>query len=220
MTRIVIDVPDTPRAQELLDELTDLGAHRGPGRTLVTGGARSGKSSYAEGLLAGSEQVDYVATSARNPDDPEWTARIAAHIARRPSSWSTLETLDVAAVLTRDGPPALVDCLGVWLTRELDETNAWEDPEAATPLLSQRIDELANAVATTSRRVVLVTNEVGSGVVPATQAGRTFRDWLGILNASVADACDEVLLCVAGRALSLPAASKGTKAANQEAPEL
>ncbi|CEG87664.1 bifunctional adenosylcobinamide kinase/adenosylcobinamide-phosphate guanylyltransferase [Propionibacterium freudenreichii] len=204
MTRIVVDVPDSPESRRLLDQLSGLGARQRPARTLVIGGARSGKSSYAEALLGSFDHVDYIATSQRNPDDPEWMARIAAHVARRPKSWNTVETLDVAQVLSDDGSPALVDCLGVWLTRELDVTDAWQHPEQARPELQHRIDELATAVAGSPRRVVLVTNEVGSGVVPATQAGRTFRDWLGILNASVADACDEVLLCVAGRALSLP----------------
>ena len=93
-----------------------------PSRAIVLGGARSGKSTFAESQLAQCEVVTYVATSARNPDDPEWTERIRLHQQRRPESWRTAETLDVAAVLLDDDPsPVLVDCLGVWITRILDE---------------------------------------------------------------------------------------------------
>lgn len=235
MTRITLEIPDDPRAQALLDQLRVLGAHtqdpqthapqtqapqaaplhtspdhRSALHTLVTGGARSGKSSMAESMLADETQVDYVATSQRRADDAEWMARIAAHVARRPSGWNTIETIDLVPVLAADGPPALVDCLGVWLTRVLDVTDAWNEPDAAAPQIDQRIDAVAAAIAGSPRRLVLVTNEVGSGVVPATASGRAFRDWLGILNTRVADACDEVLYCIAGRALSLPRYSAPT----------
>lgn len=225
MATVRLDIPDDPRAWALVGQLRELGvtpvdaAPRRPRRTLVTGGARSGKSSHAESLLRGESAVDYVATSARNEDDPEWMARIAAHIARRPSSWNTIETIDVASVLTTPGPAVLVDCLGVWLTRILDETGFWSDPDAASDKVDQYVAELAAAVACTKRRVMLVTNEVGSGVVPATASGRAFRDRIGILNASIADACDEVVLCVAGRALSLPATSTRPIAPIPEKPE-
>ncbi|MFZ2624620.1 MAG: bifunctional adenosylcobinamide kinase/adenosylcobinamide-phosphate guanylyltransferase [Propionibacterium sp.] len=205
MPRLTLDVPDDPRAWALVGRLRELGATPlAARRTLVTGGARSGKSSYAESLFTGEAQVDYVATSARNDDDPEWMARIAAHVARRPASWRTLETLDIAGVLGVPGNPVLVDCLGVWLTRILDDTDFWTDPAGAGELVDRRVDELARAIAATPRRVVLVTNEVGSGVVPGTESGRGFRDRIGILNARIADACDELVLCVAGRAVSLP----------------
>ncbi|SES02794.1 adenosylcobinamide kinase / adenosylcobinamide-phosphate guanylyltransferase [Propionibacterium cyclohexanicum] len=205
MPQLRIDIPDDPQAWALVERLRELGARPAPAqRTLVTGGARSGKSSRAEQLLASHDAVDYVATSARNEHDPEWMARIAAHRARRPDSWRTLETLDIADVLATPGPPVLVDCLGVWLTRVLDKTGFWDDPGKAAQPVDERIGELVRAVASTTRRVVLVTNEVGCGVVPATESGRAFRDRIGILNASVADVCDEVLLCVAGRAVSLP----------------
>lgn len=209
MSRCTIELPDDdPRAEELIEALQRLGARISPAgaqRTLVTGGARSGKSSYAESLLADEQVVDYVATSERNEDDPEWMARIAAHVARRPAGWNTIETPDVASVLTADGPPVLVDCLGVWLTRVLDETGFWADRETAEPAVRSRVDELAAALNAGRRTVVLVTNEVGSGIVPADAGSRGFRDWLGVLNATIADRCDRVVLCVAGRALDLPA---------------
>ena len=182
-------------------------------RRLVIGGARSGKSHFAEGLLAG-RPVDYVATAQRRPDDPEWTARIAAHVARRPPAWRTLETTDIAGVLAAPADAAvLVDCLTVWLARVLDECACWPDApgegwvepaERAAPAASgfaglrARVAALTAALAATTRDVVLVTNEVGQGVVPASAAGRLFRDEMGILNIAVAAACDEVWLVTAG----------------------
>lgn len=178
-------------------------------RTLVTGGARSGKSALAESMVAtlaaDAPAVDYVATSApAGEDDPDWAERIRIHRARRPASWTTIETLDVAAVLADRSPvPVLVDCLGVWLTRTMDETGAWLETPGWHDRLDAARSRLVEAVARTERTVVFVTNEVGSGVVPATASGRAFRDELGRLNAQVAAACDRVWLCVAGVPLLL-----------------
>lgn len=165
-------------------------------RVLVTGGARSGKSTYAESLLGPS--ADYVATGyAASESDPDWAARVQAHQERRPADWTTIETLDVASVLRADSSaPVLVDCIALWLTRTADEAGAWDG--AADAAVESRIDDLVDALARTSRDVVLVTNEVGLGVVPDTASGRWFRDALGRLNMALAAACDEVWLCVAG----------------------
>ena len=157
-----------------------------PRRVLVTGGARSGKSTFAEQLLAGEPQVDYVATAAPMPDDGEWADRVALHRKRRPAHWTTHETGDLAALLASDGPPLLIDCLTLWLSREE------VDPHPAA------VDALPAALRDTRRRVVLVTNEVGSGVVPGTASGRAFRDRLGELNRRVAGECDQVWLVVSG----------------------
>ncbi len=168
-------------------------------RTLVLGGARSGKSTHAEALAAASERVDYVATAPARPGDDEWAERIALHQQRRPSSWRTLETGDVAGVLGRDEPAlALVDCLALWLTRTMDEVGIWSDEPGGPEALQARVDELVAAVESTTREVVLVSNEVGMSVVPEHWSGRFFRDQLGILNMRVAAACESVLLCVAG----------------------
>lgn len=168
-------------------------------RVLVLGGARSGKSTFAEASLAGRDDVDYVATSAVEPHDPEWAARVAAHRLRRPAGWRTLETIDVAGVLDADDDrPVLVDCLTVWLARAMDEAGVWDDDHRADAALAVRVDELVAAVDGTSRHVVLVTNEVGQGVVPATASGRRFRDEMGVLNSRVAAVCDEVWFVVAG----------------------
>lgn len=167
-------------------------------RTLVLGGARSGKSSHAESLL-GDGPADYLATARRTPHDPEWEERIAGHIARRPSAWRTREPADLPAALREAGPrPVLVDDLGVWLTGELDDAGAWDDPAAAVPVVRRRADDLVSAVQARHSRLVLVSPEVGQGVVPDTRAGRLFRDELGALNAAVAGVCDEVMLLVAG----------------------
>lgn len=173
-------------------------------RVLVTGGVRSGKSRHAESLLAGAPSVTYVApgpTTEEDPD-PDWATRIAAHHARRPDSWTTLETRDLAAALRTDGP-VLVDCIGTWLSGMLDERELWDVPSAqVTAVVSALLDD---AVAVVSARddVVLVTNEVGLGVVPAHRSGRLFRDLLGLVNQRVATACDEVHLVIAGRVIRL-----------------
>jgi adenosylcobinamide kinase/adenosylcobinamide-phosphate guanylyltransferase len=153
---------------------------------LITGGARSGKSQEAERRLAATPEVIYVATAEEYPGDEEWSARLAAHRARRPAHWSTVETGILAPLLREPGPPLLIDCLGLWLVR------GSEDP-----------DELVEAWRQCQREVVLVTNEVGSGVVPATESGRTFRDGLGRINARLAAEADEVWHCVAGVACRL-----------------
>jgi len=161
-------------------------------RTLVLGGSRSGKSAFAESLLADAPAVAYLATAATNPDDAEWTARIAAHQARRPPHWTTLETTDVAAELRRDGDPVLIDSITLWVSAALHE-----------PDLERRADDLVKAWTATTRRVVAVSDEVGSGVVPASDAGRRFRDALGLLNQRLAAAADGVHLVVAGLPLRL-----------------
>lgn len=171
-------------------------------RVLLLGGARSGKSTAAERMLAEVPDVVYVATGHPAGDDPEWAERVALHQARRPASWRTVETIDLVPLLRADGPPLLVDCLTLWLSRTMDAADVWSDP-ARVAEVEQRIDELAAAWADSSRNVVAVSNEVGSGVVPATESGRLFRDLMGRLNTAIAAASDQVLLSVAGRILPL-----------------
>lgn len=164
----------------------------GPHRVLVLGGARSGKSVEAERRLAAEPAVTYVATAAHRPEDAEWVARLAAHRARRPASWRTLETADLAGVL-RDSPgPLLIDCVSLWLGAQLDRSE-----------LAERLDELVAAWRRSPAYVVAVSNEVGSGVVPAHESGRRFRDELGRLNARLAAESDEVWLMTAGLARRL-----------------
>lgn len=176
----------------------------------MLGGARSGKSAHAEGLLTDAT-VTYVATARRYPDDLDWDARIALHVARRPSTWHTVEApapADLPALLTAtqyEDPPILVDDLSTWLVGVLDDARVWDEPKNGPGLdaVERDIDELVRSVATCRTRLVLVTAEVGLGVVPSTRSGRLFRDHLGALNARVAEVCDEVTLLVAGIPLKL-----------------
>jgi adenosylcobinamide kinase/adenosylcobinamide-phosphate guanylyltransferase len=170
-------------------------------RTLVLGGSRSGKSRFAESLMAGEPLVEYVATAAEPGDDPEWAQRIAAHRDRRPPTWRTTETADVAAVLDARGPAVLVDSVTTWLARAMDDCGVWSG--AAVSAIDARVDALVVAWSATDRRVVAVSDEVGSGVVPPTESGRLFRDTLGVLNQRLAAAADEVQLVVAGLPLRL-----------------
>ena len=167
-------------------------------RILVLGGARSGKSHHAEGLLGRFARVDYVACGGDAGDDAEWAGRIALHRERRPASWNTVETIDLPAVLGRPGPPVLIDCLTTWLARVMDDCGVWTDEPDADPRLSAAVDEVVDAWAQSRRRVIGVSNEVGSGIVPATSSGRRFRDELGVLNARIAAASDRVWLVTAG----------------------
>ncbi|WGX99069.1 bifunctional adenosylcobinamide kinase/adenosylcobinamide-phosphate guanylyltransferase [Nocardioides sp. L-11A] len=175
----------------------------GAAKVLVTGGVRSGKSRHAESLLADAPSVTYVAAGPAY-DDADWAARIAVHRARRPVTWSTAETRDVAGVLGAADGPVLVDCLGTWLTGVIDDAGLWEAAagEIETHVLGH-LDALLAAVTGTGLPVVLVTNEVGLGVVPAHRSARLFRDLLGTINQRVAAVCDEVHLVIAGRVLKL-----------------
>ncbi|MFG2993871.1 bifunctional adenosylcobinamide kinase/adenosylcobinamide-phosphate guanylyltransferase [Streptomyces sp. NPDC048257] len=173
-----------------------------PRRTLVLGGARSGKSVEAERRLESFPEVVYVATGGTRDGDAEWAQRVGLHRERRPGSWRTVETCDLAPLLAADGPPLLIDCLALWLTDAMDRAGAWDDSvwaKGGRHQLAERTAELVAAVRATRRPVVLVSNEVGSGVVPATASGRRFRDELGRLNARVAGECEHVLLVVAGQ---------------------
>jgi adenosylcobinamide kinase/adenosylcobinamide-phosphate guanylyltransferase len=168
-------------------------------RILVTGGVRSGKSRYAESLLPAEAEVVYLTPGYPADDDPEWAARIAAHRLRRPPSWRTVETVELATAVAQSSAPMLIDCLGTWLTRLIDSWEAWEATDADLVVrLGQETAALAEAVAA-HPQVVIVSNEVGWGVVPEHRAGRIFADNLGRINQAIAEVCDEVVLMVAGR---------------------
>jgi len=144
----------------------------------------------------------YVATARGvDPDtDPEWADRVAAHRARRPAHWRTAEDADLAGVLrSRPAEPVLVDDLATWVTGVLDDAG-WERD---APAVEAARAELVEAVGSFDGTLVLVSAEVGLGVVPSTSAGRRFRDELGALNQALAAVCDEVWLLVAGLPLRL-----------------
>jgi adenosyl cobinamide kinase/adenosyl cobinamide phosphate guanylyltransferase len=175
--------------------------------TLVLGGTRSGKSRVAEDLVAGRRaatggRVTYVATGRATDDD--MAARIAAHQARRPAAWATVETgagagagTDLPTVLARLTGHVLVDSLGTWVAADADLA-----PD--TPALCAALSARARAGAGDT---VLVSEEVGLGVHSPTEVGRRFADALGELNRAVADVADRVLLVVAGRVLPLDRAN-------------
>jgi adenosylcobinamide kinase/adenosylcobinamide-phosphate guanylyltransferase len=169
--------------------------------SLVLGGARSGKSRYAEGLIAAlpppwKAPWNYVATA--EPGDAEMAERIASHRVRRGASWRTIEApRDLAGSLQgASAAPALVDCLTLWLSNLM----------LAGADLDAELERLDHALAGAAAPIVMVTNEVGSGIVPDYPLGRLFRDRQGMLNQRIAARADRVVLVVAG----LPLALKGT----------
>jgi adenosylcobinamide kinase/adenosylcobinamide-phosphate guanylyltransferase len=171
-------------------------------RVLVLGGIRSGKSEWAETVIAASVRagrpVRYLATGAV-ADDDAWAARVQAHRDRRPQRWSTVENTDVATQLRSDeASPILVDDVGGWLTATMDRAGAWTGGS-----VSAEIDDLVDAVAGFGEELVLVSPEVGMTVVPETVAGRRFADELGTLNQRLAALCDRVVLVVAGQPITV-----------------
>ncbi|CAN5733393.1 bifunctional adenosylcobinamide kinase/adenosylcobinamide-phosphate guanylyltransferase [soil metagenome] len=158
---------------------------------LFLGGARSGKSVVAERRAAESgTAVTYLATAVPAGDDADFAARIAAHQARRPPTWTTVEVGAALAEHLRDlDGTALVDSLGTWVANH----DAFEVDGRA----------LVDAMTGRSGDTIVVSEEVGLGVHPSSEAGRRFRDALGALNQVVAEAADDVLLVVAGRVLPL-----------------
>ncbi|WP_131102294.1 bifunctional adenosylcobinamide kinase/adenosylcobinamide-phosphate guanylyltransferase [Streptomonospora litoralis] len=178
----------------------------GPHRVLITGGARSGKSAEAERRLLGEPDVTYLATGPSPSGDESWARRVADHRARRPWWWKTEETPDAAAVLRGSQGALLFDCVGTWLAAAMEHCGLWAEspPSGAEEELSARVGELVDAWRRCPAYVVAVTNEVGSGVVPATVSGGLFRDWLGRVNQLLAAESEEVVLATAGRVTELP----------------
>ena len=168
------------------------------GLTLVLGGARSGKSRYAESLIeALPPPWIYLATAEAR--DAEMAKRIAEHRARRDAGWRTIEAAhDLAAALGRvpPGVPVLIDCLTLWLSNRM----------LAEADMDHEIDKLESVLANHDGVVVLVSNEVGSGIVPDNALARRFQDLQGTLNQKVAAKASRVVFMVAG----LPLHVKGT----------
>jgi adenosylcobinamide kinase/adenosylcobinamide-phosphate guanylyltransferase len=166
-----------------------------PPVTLILGGARSGKSSYAEKLATGTlygpaRPAVYIATA--EAGDVEMAARIQAHRARRGAVWTTIEEpIGLAEALhqaSAHGQPVLIDCLTLWLSNLM---HVGDDVDEAT-------DALLQALAGYAAPVLLVSNEVGWGIVPETPLGRAFRDAQGRLNMRMAERADRVILMAAG----------------------
>ncbi|MCT4559082.1 MAG: bifunctional adenosylcobinamide kinase/adenosylcobinamide-phosphate guanylyltransferase [Pelagimonas sp.] len=157
---------------------------------LITGGARSGKSVFAEKMaLSRSGRAVYIATA--KAYDDEMRARIADHQARRGDQWTNLHAPFDLITALRDsdgGDPRLVDCLTLWLTNLMLNDRDWRSEGTG----------LAETLVSQTAPVIFVTNEVGAGIVPENKLARAFRDAAGWLNQTIAQASDEVYLCVAG----------------------
>ncbi len=166
--------------------------------TLILGGARSGKSRFAQRLAARAQRVCYVAT-ARGGDDPEMAERIAHHRADRPESWRTIEeplaVADAVLDAAQDSDTVLVDCLTIWLSNLFFEHR---DRASGSAENAARVQVEKIAAAADSCHIILVSNDVGSGTVPEQALTRAFRDAQGLLNQWVAEASDEVIFVVAG----------------------
>lgn len=192
-------------------------------RVVVIGGSRSGKSAVAEELVSGAAAVTYVATAA--VADDEMAARVAAHRARRPASWHTVGTTDVAGAIRAAAPgPVLIDALGTWVAARMGDHGLWPDAEASVAPLDEAAAARAEgllaeldhawqaAAAHEGGPVVVVAEEVGSGVVPADAAARRFVDLVGAATQRLSAGADRALWVVAARAVELPPAPAGAAA--------
>lgn len=174
--------------------------------TLILGGARSGKSRYAQQLASVSDKVTFIATA--QPCDDEMRERIQRHRQERPASWSTVEVqvdLDTAiAEHSTSSEVLLIDCLSLYAANLMTAERSNEER------IQERVNSFCRALRTAGASVIVVSNEVGSGVHPSHPSGRFFRDLLGRINQQVAQEADHVLLMVAG--IPLPVKGKAPNA--------
>jgi adenosylcobinamide kinase/adenosylcobinamide-phosphate guanylyltransferase len=172
--------------------------------TLVLGGVRSGKSRHAQTLAAGGVPVAFVATARSSDSDEEMRRKIERHQTDRPQDWKTIEEpLDLASVLADQGPNyqmMVIDCLTLYAA------NLLQAEHGNLLAVEERLQRFYAALRSAPCSVALVSNEVGSGIVPPFPEGRTYRDLLGEINQRVATIADTVLLMVAG----IPLVLKGT----------
>jgi len=184
---------------------------------LVTGGIRSGKSRFAQKLVADlSVSVRYIATAEAR--DEEMKKRVHLHQANRPSSWPTVEEpLNLAslftssAIQTEQAMVTLIDCITVWvsnmlLQRDISDIEYWES-NAGIKEVENNVDQFISAILTYPKSIVIVTNEVGWGGIALSPLGRVYQDILGWTNQKIAAAADEVYFVAAG----LPLVLKGSK---------
>jgi adenosylcobinamide kinase/adenosylcobinamide-phosphate guanylyltransferase len=186
--------------------------------TFVTGPVRSGKSRFAERLaVENGGDVIYVATARTDPDDAEWVARIAHHVARRPATWRTVETgipgaptLAGLAGIGRAGTVLLVDSLGTWLAAEMSARfEVGGEPAALdSDALDARCTDVADALSASAAHAIVVGDEAGWGLVPPYPSGRVFRDVLGRMQQRLAARAERAYLVVAGYAIDLRAVGR------------
>ena len=169
----------------------------------ILGGARSGKSAFAEGMAAEYGKkgafVLYLATCARRRDDGEMERRILSHQARRPDAWKTMEEPEDPGRRIGEMPDnsvVLVDCLSLWVSGLLMASP--EEGNAAVERVLGKVREFFQGAAKALCDVIVVSSEVGAGVVPPSPLGRLYRDVLGLANQEGAKAADEVWFVVAG----------------------
>lgn len=177
-------------------------------RVFVVGGVKSGKSSFAmqtaTSLTSGSGIVQFIATADSSNSDESMLQRIERHQSERPDNWITIEEpIDIGSAIHRadSGSVVIVDCLTVWLSNLVAACGADEAPDFRDEVekaVSPRLRELASSIATSQNHLVIVSNDVGTGVAPATRLGNVFADWQGIVNQQVAAVSDEVYLMTAG----------------------
>lgn len=169
--------------------------------TLILGGARSGKSTWAQ-QLADTYQTDVLFVATAEPRDDEMSERIAKHQAERPPHWHTLEeprTVAHALMNTQPAPVVVLDCVTLWVTNLLlTEGMTWEHAAAELEALLVWYRDHPGAL-------IVVSNEVGLGVVPDNTLTRTYREWLGWFNQRLAAEADQVYCMVAGLAVELKA---------------
>ena len=188
---------------------------------LVTGGARSGKSAFAEEQLADREQVCYIATGLPRGEDPEWQERIRLHQERRPASWTTQEQYAGLADWLREQsqPVYLLDCATLLTSNRLFDFIAQHFPDKLElteehflsrqeqsfllQLLEEEWQELLSAIHQTDAECWIVTDEVGLGIVPETRLGRFFRDVQGRINQLIAKEASEAYFVICGLAQQL-----------------
>ncbi|WP_322805705.1 bifunctional adenosylcobinamide kinase/adenosylcobinamide-phosphate guanylyltransferase [Thermanaerothrix sp.] len=173
----------------------------------ILGGARSGKSRHAQYLAASHPQARVLFVATAEAGDNEMAARIAAHRAERPSHWHTLEEpRHLAAAITAWQPEPdliLVDCLTLWVSNLLLSLPEPLDPTAAETLVQAETEALLKCMETSQATWIIVSNEVGLGLVPPYPLGRLYRDLLGNVNQRLAATADEVIFMVAGLPMRL-----------------
>src|SRR5699024_11074093 len=187
-------------------------------KTLITGGVRSGKSFQAEAMMLSEPAVTYVAPGPKADADldPEWAARVRDHQRRRPVHWRTVETRDLPAALGQATGAVLVDCLGTWLTALVDELDGRQRTHEEVRAALDSCNQAARvALGACRQHVVLVTNEVGMGVVLDYFFGPMVCEFWGFVSRRIAAHCDDVLLFVPRRTLSLqpPSATHSRRSA-------
>jgi adenosylcobinamide kinase/adenosylcobinamide-phosphate guanylyltransferase len=185
-----------------------------PNLILITGGARSGKSDFAEKLAGelGGDDVLFVATAEARDD--EMAQRIAAHRLTRPATWRTLEAAWEVGLRIRSMAAArviLLDCLTLLISNTLDRCGENAPDEITQAAVEMEVRALLGTVSGTSSTMIVVTNEVGLGIVPMNRLARQFRDLLGRANATLAKAADQVFLLVSGLPIDIKALASGVR---------